>query len=308
MASDYYKTLGVNKNAADAEIKKAYRKLAMKYHPDHNKGDKEAEQKFKEISEAYAVLSDKEKRQQYDTVGASGFSRRYSREDIFKGFDFSDILKEFGVGGDIFSGRGGRRAQTFSFDFGGRRPFGAYQTTQQKPIKGADMAYILPLTLEEILSGTTKTIALQREDGRQDKISVKIPKGMAPGKKLRLAGKGKPGHFGGPGGDLYIQVKALPHSVFTVEEHDLIIEREIKLTEAVLGTKIEVPTLDEKHLSLKIPPGTHSQTKMRLKGYGLPFMGKNKRGDQYVRILVKTPKRLTKKQKELVQELAVSGL
>ncbi|MFH1672013.1 MAG: DnaJ C-terminal domain-containing protein [Pseudomonadota bacterium] len=307
MATDYYKTLGVNKNATNAEIKKAYRKLAMKYHPDHNKEDKEAERKFKEISEAYAVLSDKEKRQQYDTFGASGFSRRYSREDIFKDFNFSDVLKEFGVGGDFFSGRGGRKAQTFSFDFGGS-PLGAYQTTQQRPIKGADTTYTLPVTLEEVLSGTTKTIALQREDGRQDKISVKIPTGMAPGKKLRLAGKGKPGPFGGPNGDLYIQVKALPHAVFLMEEHDLIIEREIKLTEAILGTKIEVPTLDGKQLSLKIPPGTHSQTKMRLKGYGLPVMGKNKRGDQYVRILVKTPKRLNKRQKELIQELATSGL
>ncbi len=307
MGTDYYKILGINKNAKNAEIKKAYRKLAMKYHPDHNKGDKEAEKKFKEISEAYAVLSDKEKRKQYDTFGASGFRRRYSREDIFKDFNFSDILKEFGVGNSFFSGKSGGGSRAFSFDFGGS-PFGAYQGTQQGQIRGADVAYTLSIMLEEVLSGTTKTIALQEESGHQDKISVKIPKGMTPGKKLRLAGKGKPGPFGGPRGDLYIQVKILPHPLFTVEDHDLIIEREIKLTEAILGTKIEVPTLDGKHLSLKIPPGTHSRTKMRLKGYGLPLMGKNKRGDQYVRILAKTPRRLTKKQKELVQELGASGL
>jgi curved DNA-binding protein len=307
MAIDYYKILGVNKNATDTEMKKAYRKLAMKYHPDRNKGNKQAEEKFKEISEAYAVLSDKEKRKQYDMFGASGFRQRYSREDIFRDFNFADILKEFGFGGNLFSGRRGERAHTFSFDFGGS-PFGAYQETQQRQIKGSDLVYTLSVTLEEVLTGTVKKIALQDESGHQDKISVKIPKGMTPGKKLRLAGKGKPGPFGGPHGDLYLQVNIVPHSVFKVKAHELIIEREIKLTDAILGTKVEVPTLDGKHLSLKIPPGTHSQTKMRLKGYGLPVMGKNKRGDQYVCILVKIPRRLTKTQKELIQRLADSGL
>ena len=307
MGMDYYKILGINKNATDTEIKKAYRKLAMQYHPDRNKGNKQAEEKFKEISEAYAVLSDKEKRKQYDMFGASGFRQRYSREDIFKDFNFSDILKEFGFGGHFFSGRRGERARTFSFDFGGT-PYGTYQDTQQRQMKGADLVYTLSVTLEEVLTGTSKKIALQDESGHQDKISVKIPAGMTPGKKLRLAGKGKPGPFGGPHGDLYLQVNILPHSIFRVQDHDVVIEREIKMTDAILGTKIEVPTLGGKQLSLKIPPGTDGQTKMRLKGYGLPVMGKNKRGDQYVCILVKTPRRLTKRQKELIQELADSGL
>ena len=307
METDYYKVLGVKKDATGVEIKKAYRKLAMKYHPDRNKGNKQAEEKFKQISEAYAVLSDKEKRKQYDMFGASGFRQRYSREDIFKDFNFSDILKEFGFGGHLFSGKRGERAHTFSFDFRGG-PFGAYQDMQQRQIKGADLVYTISVTLEELLTGATKTIALQDESGHPDKISVKIPKGMTPGKKLRLAGKGKPGTFGGAPGDLYLEVNVLPHSVFRVKDDDLIIEREIKLTEAIQGTTIQVPTLDGKSLSLKIPSGTQSQTKMRLKGYGLPIIGRNKRGDQYVCIVVKIPKDLTKRQKALMQELVDCGL
>lgn len=312
MAGNYYKILGVNKNATAAEIKKAYRKLAMKYHPDHNKGNEDAEKRFKEISEAYAVLSDKEKRKQYDTFGESGFHQRYTREDIFKDFNFADIFKEFGFGfGDsFFSGKTGQKARMFNFDFGGS-PFGAYEAANhQRPVQvqGADVAYTLPIALEEVLSGATKTIVLQEEAGHQDRVSVKIPKGITAGKKLRLAGKGKAGPFGGPRGNLYIRIEVVPHPVFKVENHDLIIDREIKLSEALLGTTIKIPTLDGHYLSLKIPPGTRSHTKMRLKGYGLPLMGKNKRGDQYARIIVKLPQNLTKREKELVVELAGSGL
>ena len=143
--TDYYKILGLNKSASAEEIKKAYRKMAMKYHPDHTKGDKAAEEKFKQISEAYAVLSDKEKRKQYDTFGSSGFHQRYSQEDIFKGFDFADIFREFGFGGMNFSsgGRGGSR-----FSFGGD-PFGG-RARQAAQTKGSDLVYELPLTLQEV--------------------------------------------------------------------------------------------------------------------------------------------------------------
>jgi curved DNA-binding protein len=308
MATDYYKTLGVGKKADDTDIRKAYRKLAMKYHPDHNKDNKEAEDKFKEISEAYAVLSDKEKRQQYDTYGASGFHQRYSQEDIFKNVNLSDILKEFGFGNNIFSqGAGGRTCRRFSFD-SGQQPFGNYSQPQQRPIRGTDVTYTLPTTLEDVLSGASKMVALQGESGHQDRISVKIPKGMTSGKKLRLVGKGRPGAFGGPKGNLYIEIKVLPHPVFTLEGTDLIIERKIKLTEAILGTKLEVPTLDGKDIALKIPPGIQSHTKMRLKDYGIPLMGRSGRGDQYVRVVVTMPKKLAKKQKELIQKLSDSGL
>jgi curved DNA-binding protein len=307
--TDYYKILGVNKKASDGEIKKAYRKLAMKYHPDRTKGDKSAEEMFKKISEAYAVLSDKEKRKQYDTFGASGFRQRYSQEDIFRGFNFGDIFKEFGFDdgsfGNIFMSGGGA-GRRFGFSFGGD-PFGAYSTGQRAQVKGSDLVYELPLTLQDVLQGTTKTIVLE-EEGQRKKINVKLPKGMVTGKKLRLAGKGQPGAFGGPPGDLFIQAKVLDDPIFSVVGHDVYIDREVKLTEALLGIQIEVPTVDGKSLNLKIPAGTQHQTKLRMKGYGLPEMKKSGRGDLYARILVKTPKRLTKKQKNIIQELSEAGL
>jgi len=309
--TDYYKLLGVNKKASEDEIKKAYRKLAMKYHPDRNKGDKSAEEKFKKISEAYAVLSDKEKRKQYDTFGASDFRQRYSQEDIFSSVNFGDIFQEFGFEdssfGNIFMGRGGP-GRGFSFSFGGGGdPFASRNAGRQAQAKGPDLVYELPVTLREVLNGGTKMIALE-EGGKTRKINVKLPKGMVSGKKLRLAGKGQPGAFGGPPGDLYVQAKVLDDPTFSLVGHDLFVDREIKLTEALLGTQIKVPTVDGKELNMKIPAGTQHQTKLRMKGYGLPEMKEGRRGDLYARILVKTPKRLNKKQKGIVQELSEAGL
>ena len=301
--TDYYKILGVNKTASEKEIKKAYRKLAMKYHPDHTKGDKDAEETFKKISEAYAVLSDKEKRQQYDTFGSAGFQQRYSQEDIFKGFDFESILSEMFGGSGRFGG-GGRGAR-FSFDGGG--PFGSYQRQQQAHPKGSDLEYELPLTLEEVTAGTQKIVSFQHK-GRSEKITVKIPKGMISGKKLRIGGKGEPSPYGGPAGDLYIKSKVLDHPVYDAQAQDLYINREIKLSEAILGTDISVPTLSGKELKLKIPAGTKHKTKMRLSGHGLPHMHGKGQGDLYVNIHVNMPKRLTQKQKGLIEQLAETGL
>jgi len=307
--TDYYKILGVDKNASEKDIKKAYRKMAMKYHPDRTQGDKSAEEMFKRISEAYAVLSDKEKREQYDTFGASGFRQRYTQEDIFRGFNFGDIFREFGFGdsqfGNIFMGGAGR-GRKFSFGHGAD-PFSAYTSTQRAPVRGSDLVYELPLTLEDVLKGTSKTIALE-QGGQHQKVNVNIPKGMVTGKKLRLAGKGQPGALGGPPGDLYIQAKVLEHPVFGRVGHDLYIDREVRLSDALLGTQIQIPTLDGKDLKLRIPAGTQHNAKMRLKGFGLPEIKKGHRGDLYARILVKLPKRLSKKQKAVIQELAEAGL
>ena len=308
MSEDYYQTLGVNKSASAEEIKKAYRKLAMKYHPDHTKGDKASEEKFKKISEAYAVLSDEEKRKQYDTFGSEGFSQRFSQEDIFRGFDFNDILREFGFGGSgNFSGRGGG----MRFSFGGGSPFGQGSPFDayggQAQAKGSDLIYELPLTLREVITGTSKTISFEHK-GHTEKITVKIPKGMTTGKKIRLAGKGEQSPFGGRPGDLFIQSKLVADPLFSLENNDLIIQKEIRLSEALLGTSVSVPTPEGRELSLKVPAGTRHGTKMRLTGHGIPAMKGSKRGDLYVRIHITIPKKLTADQKKIVEQLAAQGL
>jgi curved DNA-binding protein len=289
--ADYYKMLGIEKTASQGEIKKAYRKLAMKYHPDHTKGDKSAEEKFKEISEAYAVLSNEEKRKQYDTFGSAGFQQRYSQEDIFRGFDFNDIFKEFG-----FGNRGG----------GNRFSFGS-QSRQPRAAKGQDLVYKLPLSIKEVAAGASKTVSFQRQD-RSETITIKIPKGMTAGKKLRLVGKGEPSPYGGSPGDLFVEASILNDPVFEIDVNDLFILKEIKLSQAILGTNLLIPSIMDKELSLKIPPGIKHNTKMRLPGHGLPHMNSDKTGDLYVRIHVNMPKKLTEKQKELVEKLAETGM
>lgn len=300
-AEDYYKELGVAKTASQEEIKKAYRKLAVKYHPDKNKGDKASEEKFKKISEAYAVLSDTEKRKQYDTYGSTDFHQKYSQEDIFKNFDFSNIFRDlgfdtgFGAGGFNFGGRGrGFRGSTHRFSHGA-------------PEKGSDITYELSLTPLEVFQGTEKTINLS-SGGRNEQVNVKIPKGMITGKKIRLTGKGEKSLHGGPDGDIYIVSKVIPDSKFDTEEYDIISTYEIKLTEAITGTKINIATIDGREICIKIPQGTQHKTKMRLPGLGIPHMKGGGKGDMYVVINVKMPKNLTPDQEKLLMDLAKTGL
>ena len=307
--NDYYQILGLSREATADEIKKAYRKLAMKHHPDKAKGDKkQAEEKFKQISEAYAVLSNPEKRKEYDEFGSQAFRAKFSQEDIFRGFDFSDIF-DTGISENIFSrlfgglGGGRPRGRTRVFRYGG--PEG-YHGQVQAP-KGQDFQVEMPITLHEMAFGTEKLVSYSH-NGQVEKISVKIPPGTLPGKKLRLTGKGAPSPMGGPPGDLYVKLKEVEHPVFKREGNDLSVDRRIKFTEATLGTKVTVPTLDGKTMSLKVPPGTQSHTRMRLKNYGLPTANGKSRGDQLVRIIVETPANLTKKQKALLEELAKEGL
>jgi curved DNA-binding protein len=301
---DYYSILGVSKSATEDEIKKAYRKLAMKYHPDKTKGDKASEDKFKQISEAYAVLSDKEKRQQYDTFGSTGFQQRYTQEDIFRNFDFSDILRDLGLGGAFGSGKRGKTRFTFSSGGAGFDPFGS---GAQYPVKGNDLVYELGLTIEEIMNGAQKTLSFQH-GGRSEHISVKIPKGLVPGKKLRLAGKGEPGTFGGPAGDLYIESTLIPDPRFEIKGMDIYVHKSIKLTEALLGTSLTVQTASGKELCLKVPAGAKPGTKMRLVGHGLPLMNESRSGDLFVQLDVLFPASLTPEQRELVLQLAKTGL
>ncbi|MFZ7128282.1 MAG: DnaJ C-terminal domain-containing protein [Desulfobacterales bacterium] len=303
MAEDYYQILGVSKSASEDEIKRAYRKLAMKYHPDHAQGDKGAEEKFKKISEAYAVLSDKEKRKQYDMYGSEGFRQQYSQEDIFRNFDFGSIFREFGFGGGGFQGG---RSGGVRFSFGGADPFEEMGRRQVRQ-KGSDLIYEVPLTLREVATGSSKTFDLQRGGG-SERLTVKIPKGMISGKKLRLAGKGEPGPGGGPPGDLYIRSRVVDDPVFSAEGHDLYVHKDIRISEAVLGATIEVPTIDGKSLNLKVPPGTRQGTRMRVPGYGLPHMKGERKGDLYLVIQIAIPNKLTEEQERLFRQLGSNGL
>mgnify|MGYP001411140603 CR=1 FL=1 len=312
---DYYKLLGVEKSATPEEIKKAYRKLALKYHPDRNKGNKEAEEQFKKISEAYAVLSDKEKRQQYDSFGSAGFQQRYSQEDIFRNADLGDILREFGInfgGGGRTTFRSSGGGNIFEEMFrqpgaGGRASHGFQDFRQQQQVKGTDLSLEMPITLNEVLTGAEKTISLGR-GAAAEKVSVKIPAGIETGKKLRISGKGSPSPMGGPPGDLYLLIKVEPHPVYTREGSHLTMDLQIPYSSAVLGAEVEVPTLEGKQLKVKVPPGCQPQAKLRLRKHGLPEGPGGTRGDLLVRILVAVPKDLSEKQQELVEKLKETGL
>jgi len=317
MAEDYYQLLGVDKKATAEEIKKAYRKLAFKWHPDKNPNNKaQAEEKFKKISEAYAVLSDPGKRKEYDLYGsADQFRQKFSQEDIFRNFDLNDLLRGFGFD---FTGGGGR-AKSFSGSSRRRGSFqqsfdpfadlfgGGGQSYAHMPQQGQDLQYNLSITLEESVRGVEKKLALQRED-RVDEINVKIPPGIGAGKKLRLSGKGGPGFDGGPAGDLYLHIDILPHPLFARDGNDIYVEKSITFTQAVLGTIIEVPTIEGVTKRVKIPPGTQNNTKIRMKGYGIPALKGGVKGDQYVKINVLVPRTLTDRQHKLVKQLAEEGL
>jgi len=317
MAEDYYKILGLEKTASSEEIKKAYRKLALKYHPDKNPDDKEAEEQFKKISEAYAVLSDTEKRKQYDSFGSDTFSQRYTQEDIFRNFDINQILRDLGFGGLGGYGPAGTR----TYRTGGRtRPyttqggfdpfgdlFGGQQQYSHLPQKGQDLQYNLSITLEESVFGTEKKIALQKAD-KVDELNIKIPKGINTGKKLRLTGKGNPGIDGGPPGDLYLNINVMPHPLFAREGNDIYNEKTINFSQAALGTTIEVATIDGSTKRIKIPPGTQNNTRIRMKGYGVPGLKGGNKGDQYVKINISVPKKLSEKQAALIKALAEEGL
>ena len=323
---EYYKLLGISKTATPDEIKKAYRKLALKHHPDRNPGNKDAEEQFKKISEAYAVLSDPEKRKQYDTYGSADFHQRFSQEDIFRGSNLNDILREFGfnlggmggMGG--FSGMGGRTSFRSSgggspFDFfsqqqAGPQSFGGScggSCNSQRPTKGNDLTMDLSVSLEDILHGAEKTIVM-RHTGKSEKVSVKVPPGIEEGKKLRISGHGSPSPMGGAAGDLFLKIHLQPHPLFSREGANLVVRRQVSFSGAAMGTTIEVPTLEGKKLKVKVAPGTQSDAKLRLKGKGLPISAKGERGDLMVKIEIDVPKNLTDKQRELIEKMAEEGL
>lgn len=320
MAEDYYKLLGVSKSSSKAEIKKAYKKLAMKYHPDRNKGNKAAEEKFKRINEAYAVLSDDKKKAQYDQFGAEGFSNRFSQEDIFRGFDFGNIFGNSGFGNDMFSSifgnNGGSRTQgnPFSFNFGdGGSPFGSASQAQGRGCSSGSCApkekpaeTDLSITIHEAFNGVKKNISFNFGQGI-DKIVLHVPAGIEDGQKLKLKGKGKISPMTGGRGDLYVKIKILPDAYFKREGKDLVIEQDILMTGLILGTSVTISTIDSKKIELKVPPFSTNNAVMRIKGKGFPN-GKTGPGNLLVRLSAALPKELTDQQKKLVEELAKTGL
>ncbi len=307
---DYYEILGVKKDSSPSDIKKAYRKLALKYHPDRNNGGKEAEAKFKEINEAYAVLSDPEKKRQYDLYGSANFHQRFSQEDIFRGFDLNDILRQFGFGpagqsAHFRSNMGGGNAFASFFNQGNTSGCGGGGCHPVE--KGQDMTYQITVSLEEVLHGAERTITL-RKNGTPHNVSVKIPKGIEAGKKLRLQGQGGASPNGGPSGDLYLKVDIASNDAFTRDGDDLIVQKLISFSEACFGTTIEVATLEGKKFMVKVAPGTTHDSRLRLKGFGLPVGPLGERGDLYVKIGVRVPKELTEEQGKIVEQLRACGL
>jgi len=293
--TDYYKVLGVDKSASPEDIKKAFRKMAVKYHPDRNPGDKSAEDKFKELNEAYAVLSDPKKKEEYDTFGSSGFHKQYTQEDIFRNFDFGGTFKDMGMGDgeDIF-------ARLFGFGKGGRNPF------KSGPRKGTDHEMETDISFRDAALGCEKVIAFRRS-GVREELKVRIPAGVDNGSRIRIAGKGAAGDGGGQSGDLYLIVRVLPDPVFTREGGDLFVERSIPFTGACLGISLDVPTL-EGNRRIKVPPGIQPGTKIRLKGCGIKTLSSNTKGDLYVKINIHVPESLNTEQKKLVEELVKKGL
>ena len=298
---DYYKILGVAKGASEKEIKAAYRKLARKHHPDVNPGNKEAEARFKEVGEAYEVLSDKEKRARYDQLGQNwdAYGRqpqgwpggaggaggvRFDFEDIGGAGGFSDFFKTFFGGASGFSGAQG---------FGGAQGF--------QP--AADAEAEVDLTLSEVLRGTTREVATS---GSRRRVEVKIPPGVRDGSRVRVAGEGGRGS-GGRRGDLYLRVRVAPDPTFERRGDDLQTSIQVPLTAAVLGGEAQVTTL-EGAIGIKIPPGTPVGQVFRLRGHGLPRLGENgARGDLLATLAVDLPRSLTERQKELFEELRTTG-
>jgi molecular chaperone DnaJ len=346
MSTDYYKVLGVERNATDAELKKAYRKLAMQCHPDKNPDDKAAEEKFKELNEAYSVLSDSQKRAHYDrfgTVEGMGGGAGFDPFGAFRGGGgFGDIFED--VFSDFFGGFTGRRSA--------------------RGTRGSDLRYDLGLSLEEAAFGTEKTIDVHKWmqctgcggtgsesrkptacpscDGRGQvrfqqgflsvtktcgrcqgsgqyvtdpcrkcrgegkvreprRLNVKVPPGVDAGSRLKMTGEGDPGTGGGPPGDLYVVLDVQPHEFFQREGADIYCEVPLSIAQAVLGSELEVPTLDGAE-TIKVPAGTQPGTSFRLKGKGVPRLGARGRGDQYVIANIVIPKNISKRQKDIIEE------
>ncbi len=292
---DYYKILGVSKSASQDEIKKAYRKLAVKYHPDKNAGNRESEEKFKEIGEAYEVLRDPEKRKRYDQLGANW--NQYQNAGYGSGdFGFSSFGGTSPGGGsafyyegdldDIFGSSGEGFSDFFKSFFGGTgRAKRSGFSKKQKVTKGNDLHTEMEITLAEAYSGTTRILNVDGE-----KLRVKTKPGAYTGQELRIRGKGGHGLNGGQRGDIYIKIKVLPDARYIVNGNDLILKTDIDLYTAVLGGNVEIDTFAGR-LNVKVPAGSQNGSKLRLRGKGMPVYGKpGLAGDLFVQLNVVIPR------------------
>jgi DnaJ-class molecular chaperone len=318
---DYYKTLGVAKTATEKEIKQAFRKLARKHHPDVNPGDKTAEARFKEVNEAYEVLGDPEKRKKYDELGANW--RMYEQAGAQPGA--GPFGGGFNVGGS--GGRGGFRTMTqeeMEELFGDSNPFSDFFTTvfggglgsagaargtagaragapRQRP--GRDIENEIELSLEDAYNGTTQRLALTH-DGHRRTVDVRFPAGVVTGSRVRVSGEGEQGVGGGQAGHLYLRVRLAPHPIFELKDRDLHVRVHVPVTTTVLGGEADVQTLSGKPARLRIPPLTQNGQVFRLKGYGMPSVGKpDEKGDLYARVDVQLPTQLTAEEREHYEAL-----
>ena len=322
---DYYSTLGVAKTATEKEIKQAYRKLARKHHPDVNPGDKAAEARFKDLTEAYEVLGDPAKRKKYDELGANW--RAYEQAGAGAGFD----PRQSGAWNANFGGGGQTGYRTMTQEemnemFGGENPFSDFfqtffggagpgageargrtgRTRATRARSGRDIEQELELGLEDLYNGTMRRFSIQHEGGTRN-VDVRIPAGVGDGSRVRVAGEGEPGAGGAPSGDLYLRIRQAPHPRFERKGRDLYTRVPIPLTTAVLGGEGEVKTLGGKSLRLKIPPTTQNAQVFRLKGHGMPVPGKpDEQGDLYATVDVQLPKQVTPEERthyEALQKL-----
>jgi DnaJ-class molecular chaperone len=327
---DYYSVLGVPRSATEKEIRSAYRKLARKHHPDVNPGNSEAETRFKQINEAYEVLSDAEKRAKYDQLGerwrdyeqaqrAAGAAGAAGAEPFdWSGFagagpdgvryeyrttgddDLRDLFGDESPFSDFFE-------TFFNSSSGGSARTGGPRRRARQARAGSDVEHPLEVSLADAYKGTTVTLALQGQDGKTRRIEVNVPPGVRSGSRIRVAGKGAEGDAGGAAGDLYLVVAIRPDPRFELRGNDLYTEVRVPLTSMLLGGEVRVTTPDGRTLALTIPSPTQDGRKFRLRGQGMPALGKSPKGDLYAEVHAQLPERLSERERELVEEIARAG-
>ncbi len=303
MALDYYATLGVKKDATAEQLRKAYKKLSRENHPDSKPNDSAAAEKFKQVQEAWDVLGDAQKRQQYDTFGPNGPQFHQGQRRAGPGGGPVDFSQMFGGGnvdlGDLFGGMFGGGGAAGS-------PFGRQAGRRGRAAQGENIEAEIEIPFVVAVEGGTQDLQLDKA-GQVERLSVKIPPGVSTGSVIRLAGQGQAGLGGGAAGDLLVTIKVAPHSYFRREGNDLLIDVPITVSEGALGTKVEIPTLSEGTVVITVPPGTSSGAKLRFRGKGVPDSKTRVRGDLYAILKLVLPPGLGAATRGLFEQIAVAA-